>query len=196
MTLLAILLAVAQPPPIVSLGWDAGGPPSDRDIYVDAGSGVRVRYAFTPAGVEFSAHLPAGWTFGVNVDGDQNGVWGSGPEREGVHFADPTPDRAFGQDSRNGVFCSQYVLTAFATNPQNTYSTSECGRLPSSGTVELTGFDAQMRATITLKIPQAELFGDRADAHLQVCVYDTHNWSCQHSPAAPFVLPRPAATSG
>ena len=160
-------------------------------IYKDLEHDIRVRYDFTPAGVEFSAHLPASWTFSVAVDGDQDGRWGDGPEagRTGTH---PTPDRKFAQDSRNGVFCSQYVLTSVPQDPSEIYATSECGGYPSRGSVEMSGFDAAMRATIRLKIPAEELFGDRREAHLQLCIWDTRRWNCHYSPAAPFFLPRPA----
>jgi hypothetical protein len=167
-------------------------PAPDQVLFEDAGRDVRIRYDFTPAGVEFSAHLPAGWSFGVAVDGNQDGRWGDGPENDRVR-THPTPDRQFGQDSRNGVFCSQYILTFSPQDPSQVSSSSECGGYPSRGSVVMSGFDAHMRATITLRIPAQEVFGDRQDAHLQVCMWDTQRENCRYTPAAPFVLRRPAA---
>jgi hypothetical protein len=167
-------------------------PSSDHVIFHDAEHDVSILYDFTPAGVEFSAHLPAGWSFRVAVDGDQDGRWGDGRDngRTGTH---PTPDRAFAQDSRNGVFCSAYILSSVPQDPSQVYAESECGGYPSQGSVVMSGFDAHMRATITLRIPAQELFGDRPDAHLQICLWDTQRRSCHHTPAEPFVLRRPAS---
>jgi hypothetical protein len=163
----------------------------DHVMFDDAARDVRIRYDFTPAGVEFSAHLPAGWSFGVAVDGDQDGRWGDGPENDRVR-THRTADRNFGQDSRNGIFCSQYILTFMQQDPSQISSSSECGGYPSHGSVGISGFDSQMRATITLRIPAQEIFGERADAHLQICLWDTHQLTCRYTPAAPFVLRRPA----
>ncbi|MDB5693114.1 MAG: hypothetical protein JWO81_2177 [Alphaproteobacteria bacterium] len=165
--------------------------PFDHVIVADASREVAIRYDFTPTGVEFSGHLPAGWSFSVEIDGDQDGRWGMGPETGAPHVQ-ITPDRSFGQDSRNGVFCSQYIFSSYPQDPSDVYASSECGGLPSKGVVEMTGFDAGMRATIRLKIPYEEVFGNRPDAHLTVCIWDTHRRNCQYSPAKPFVLRRPA----
>jgi hypothetical protein len=166
-------------------------PATDHLLFEDAGRDVRIRYDFTPAGVEFSAHLPAGWTFSVAIDGDQDGRCGEGQQgdRFRVHS---TVDRKFAQDSRNGVFCSAYVLSASTQDPGRIYASTECGGLPSGGTVVMTGFDARMRATITFRIPTEEIFGGRPNAHLQICLWDTQRWTCRYTPANPFVLQRPA----
>jgi hypothetical protein len=164
-------------------------PQVDRHIvFWDAGRDVAIRYDFTPAGVEFSARLTDGWAFTVGVDGDQNGVWGMGVEREGLGTG-PTPDRRFGQTS-HGFLCVQYVLS---TDSQDlgVYSSSLCGALPSKASLEANAVDLHDRALIRLKIPYDELFGTRPEAHIQICLWDGHERSCQHSPAEPVVLTRP-----
>jgi hypothetical protein len=184
--MLAAALALAASP----IGAAVPAPADPHVIFNDAARQASVRYDFTPADVIFSANLPAGWSFSVDIDGDQNGQWGAGPESNAIDVR-PTPDRAFGQDSRNGVFCSQYILSSDPQEPDDVYSSSECGMLPSKGVVEMTGFDAQMHATIRFKIPYDEIFGSRRDAHLRVCIWDTHRRTCQFSPAKPYILNRP-----
>lgn len=159
-------------------------------LFADRQRDVEVRYAFTPGNVEFSAYLPAGWDFSVQIDGDQNGIWGNGPEGASPRSA-TSGDRVFGQDSRNGVFCAQYVLTTAPGRPEDIYASTECNGFPSQGRVEMTQLDARLRATIIYRIPSAEVFGTRANAHLRVCVWDGQRRTCQHSLASPFVLQRP-----
>jgi len=159
-------------------------------LFEDRQRGIEVRYAFTPGTVEFSANLPAGWSFSVEIDGDQNGAWGNG--QEGTRLSGETSgDRAFGQDSRNGVLCAQYVLTSVPGRPDDIYASTECNGYPSHGRVEMTQLDARLRATITYRIPLAEVFGAGPDAHLRVCVWDGQRRTCQHSLASPFVLQNP-----
>jgi len=162
-------------------------------IYEDGQREIAVRFAFVSGAVEFSADLPAGWTFSVQIDGDQNGIWGNGPEVAGRMSGDTSGDRAFGQDSRNGVFCAQYILTTRPGRPEDIYASTECNGYPSHGRVEMTQLDARLRATITYRIPSAEIFGTRGDAHLRVCVFDGQRSTCQHSLARPFVLQSPDA---
>jgi hypothetical protein len=159
-------------------------------IYKDAGRNIEIRYVAGGSEAAFSAWLPAGWTFGINIDGDQDGRWGEGPERPDIAIH-ATGDRAFGQDARNGIFCPQYILSAEPQDPTEVYSKTECGGLPSKGHVEIGSLDAQTRATITYRIPLSELFGDRAEAHLQVCLWDGKSWGCQFTPTKPLVLHRP-----
>lgn len=156
-------------------------------IYEDGQREIAVRFAFVSGAVEFSAYLPAGWSFSVQVDGDQNDAWGNGPE--GTRLSgDTSGDRAFGQDSRNGVLCAQYILTSVPGRPEDIYASTECNGYPSQGRVEMTQLDERLRATITYRIPSAEIFGTRPDAHLRVCVWDGQRRTCQHSLARPFVL--------
>jgi hypothetical protein len=164
--------------------------PSGGKLFEDRQREIEVRYALTPGNVEFSAHLPAGWTFTVEIDGDQNGTWGNGPDT-GALTSHASGDRAFGQDSRNGVFCAQYILTTTPGNPAEVYATSECNGYPSHGRVEMTQLDDRLRATITYKIPSAEVFEMHGDARLRVCVWDGRQRTCQHSLANPFVLRNP-----
>lgn len=167
---------------------------SGGTLFEDRRREIEVRYAFTPGYVEFSAYLIAGWTFTVEIDGDQNGRWGNGAEA-GRPTSETSGDRTFGQDSRNGVFCAQYILTTTPKNPQEVYASSLCSGYPSRGRVEMTQFDNRQRATITYRIPSAEVFGPHRDARLRVCVFDGRRRTCQHSLANPFVLRNPSAVS-
>ena len=171
-------------------------PPAGDVIFEDRQSEVTVRYAFAPGTVLFSADLPAGWTFSVSIDGDRNGRWGNGPE-SGQLTSDRSGDRTFGQDSRNGVLCAQYILTTAPGDPERIYASSECNAYPSQGRVEMTQLDARERATITYRIPSAEVFGPHGEARLRVCVWNGRQNVCQHSLARPFVLRDPGGvTSG
>jgi hypothetical protein len=104
--LLAVLSAQALAQPAQSGGT----------VFEDRQREIEVRYAFTPGYVEFSAYLIAGWTFTVEIDGDQNGRWGNGPEALRP-TSETSGDRTFGQDSKNGVFCAQYILTTTPEDP-------------------------------------------------------------------------------
>jgi hypothetical protein len=167
---------------------------NDRTIFSDPARSVSVLYDFTPLGVEFSARLRVGWSFSVSVDGNQDGKWGHGPFSSTPDLT-PTPDRRFGQDSRNGVFCSQYVLASLPGDPDQIALSTECNGALSRGSVLMSGFDARMWATITLRIPSDELFGSYPNAHLQICVWDTRQETCEFSPTRPFVLSHPAGSA-
>lgn len=187
---LAAALLPALSAPASAQPAQAGG-----TLFQDRQREIEVRYAFTPGNVEFSAYLPAGWTFSVQIDGDQNGAWGNGPE--GTRLSgDSSGDWSFAQDSRNGVFCAAFILTTVPGRPEDIYSTTECNGYPSHGRVEMTQLDARLRATITYRIPLAEVFGTGGEAHLRVCVFDDQRQTCQHSLANPFVLQRPNSGRG
>lgn len=161
-----------------------------QTIFEDKMRNVSVEYAPTRDGhVEFSSYLPAGWSFKIDIDGDQNGAWGVGSGAPSEPMK-PTPDHAFGQDERNGIFCSQYILTSVPHQPDEVYATSECGALPSRGHVEISGMDAALHATIKYVLPADELFGSEPTAKIKVCVWDTIKLSCQHSVAHPLILER------
>ncbi|MCL6697935.1 hypothetical protein LZ496_03940 [Sphingomonas sp. NSE70-1] len=163
-------------PPVVSIE------PSIRrePIYADPADDVAVHFVATPFGtVAFTSHLPVGWTFRVNIDGNQDGAWGSGhgmPDNS----VQTSPDRTFAQDARNGVFCSQYVFTTFEKDPTSIQVSSECGDLKSNGRVSMSGVDGKGRATITLELPSEEVFGTAQTVRIQTCVWNTERWSCQH----------------
>ncbi|HEU0100649.1 MAG TPA: hypothetical protein VFQ67_17960 [Allosphingosinicella sp.] len=173
---------------IAAAAAPAGG--SGAALFEDATRGVSVRYEVAGGRVDFSAELPAGWTFSVLIDGDQDGKWGNGA---GIGAAEtPTSeDRTFGQDARGGVFCAQYILASRPEDPSQVLASSDCDAYPSRGWVEMGQLDRRGRARITYRIPSAEIFGSLASAHLQLCVWDSKRWSCRHGPARPFVLRRP-----
>jgi hypothetical protein len=175
-TLLALLAVQgsAPPPPLPVVSTKG------QQIYFDPSHNISVEFFELPNGISiFTSRMPAGWTFGVSIDGNQDGVWGSGTGTPSESVATPT-DRKFGQDSRNGVFCSQYVFTSVQGDPSQIYASSECGDLPSTGQVIMSGFDSNMRAKISYEIPSLEVFGTKQTAHVEVCVWDTARWACQH----------------
>ncbi len=142
--------------------------------------------------VEFRANLPVGWTFKITVDGDNNGRWGTGV---GTPKAPPPAslDRTFGQDSRLGPFCAQYVYTAAEDDPSEVFVSSNCGRLPSRGRVELSGLDGQERFDLRLVLPAHELFGDRAQASIRACLWNATKWTCQQRLPNLLTIRRPDA---
>jgi hypothetical protein len=173
------LLAVQSAPIETSL--PATMPADGQLVYADIAHDVAVRFYEWPDGVSvFSSVLPAGWTFQINVDGNQDGVWGSAVGMP-IPSLRTSADHTFGQDSRNGVFCSQYILSTTQDEPSEIYASSECGELPSKGRVILSGFDHRMRANITYQIPSDEVFGDRRTAHVQVCVWNGKGITCQQA---------------
>lgn len=163
-------------------------------VYADPQHNIVVEFVQSPEGITvFTGRMPAGWTFDISVDGNQDGAWGVG---KGIPSRSITisPDRKFGQASRTGVFCSQYVFTSVEGDPTQIYSSSGCGELPSDGQVIMSGFDSAMRAKLTYQIPAPELFGTAATVRVQACVWDTVRWSCQHSMPTLLELKRlPAA---
>jgi hypothetical protein len=175
---MVIGLLLAEQPVIDNLRLAA--PVSSARIYADEARNIDVHLAQSPQHmVVISSHLPAGWTFKVDIDGDQNGVWGAG--HNGPDGSRKTSsDLSFGQDTRNGVFCSQYVFSSIRQDPSEIYVTSECGGMKSKGRAILTGFDDEMRATLTLEIPADEFFGSARTARIRACVWDTKRWNCQH----------------
>lgn len=164
-------------------------------IYEEQSRNVAISYRENAAGsLLFESTLPAGWTFQIRVDGNKDGKWGYGPG-----MPDPkrrtSPDRTFGQDSRNGVFCSQYIFTTVETDPSQVQFSSQCGDLPSKGKAILGGFNADGRVTIALELPPDEIFDSESMAHVQACVWDTVRWHCQQSLSRLQVLTRrPVAT--
>jgi hypothetical protein len=184
-------ILVAASIAVCAAGGARAAPPAGGTIFRDTARGIEVHYDFTPAGIEFSARLPDEWSFTVNIDGNQDGKWGNGPESDSI-VSRQTEDRAYSKESRGGSFCPQYILSWISQDPTQSGSSSICGGYPSKGSVEMWAPDAQDRATMTLKIPLDEVFGKHADAHVQICVWDTHSRTCQFTPAKPFVLRRPA----
>lgn len=171
---------------------NAQAAPADSNVVLaDAERDVSIRYDFTPSAVRFSSRLPAGWSFSVAVDGDQDGRWGDGPD-VGRTYSHPTHDFAFGRESGGG-FCSQYVLTAAPQNPDRIFASSMCGDFASHGAIENGSADADGRALVTFIIPYQELFGARPEAHLQFCLWDSRRMNCRYGPAAPYILQRPAS---
>lgn len=194
-TLFALSLAAAAPlPHAPSTAAPPGSPnpaaASEGTLLSDPAREVEVRYAFRGDMVVLFSELPAEWSFGVAVDGDQDGTWGSGTGLPPAARR-TSADWSYGQDSRGHVFCAQYVLTAAADDPASVYASTDCDAFPSRGSVRLGQLTARTRATISYEIPADELFGGRPTAHLRVCVWDTQRDSCKYSPADPFVLVRP-----
>src|SRR3954468_879264 len=73
-----------------------------RTMFRDPERKIEVKYDFVGDEVRFSTRLPAGWSFSIHIDGDQNGIWGYGPSPD-IPSADASADHAFGRD-QNGTF--------------------------------------------------------------------------------------------
>ncbi len=156
-----------------------------QEIYNEGG--VRIDYSFVGSGVQFTSVLPERWTFSVNVDGDQNGIWGVGPVDE-ARTAQSSEDFAYGLDVDSGTLCSQYILAANVNDSSSHSVSSACDSHVSAAYLQVGQIDRSKNVKVSLYIPGKELFGSRSDAHLQVCVWDTRAWRCKYSPMAPFVL--------
>lgn len=158
----------------------APGAIASRVVFEDHSADVAVSFGLSAENwAVFESTLPAGWTFKISVDGNKDGAWGYGrglpdPARRS------SSDRSFGQHSRNGIFCSQYIFTTDESDPSQIQTSSQCGDLRSKGRVILSGFDADGRATIKFEIPADEIFGADQAARIQLCVWDTARWLCQH----------------
>lgn len=164
--------------------------PTDQPGFIDPVRNVEVRYKAVANRFEFSSLLPEGWAFMVSVDVDQNGRWGNGP-MTGMNSLRRSPDRSFGRDADNGGFCAQSVMASMIGNPDRISASTDCGTVPTRGSIDIGGPDAQGRYLMTLSIPNEELFGARPRSNIQICVWDTRRTTCQHSPARPLVLTRP-----
>lgn len=163
-------------------------PGEDHLIAANIAPGVDVRYAVADSEVIFSAHLPADWTYQINLDGDQNGVWGDGPDSPRIENH-PTADLTFARSSKE--YCPVYVLSSHTEHPDFIKRSSNCGQVKSAGSIEITPPDHQNRMTLKIKVPTDELFGSHHEAHLQVCLWDGNMWTCRYSPTKPFILKRP-----
>ena len=153
---------------------------------------VDIRYDMVGSDVVFSAELPVGGSFTVAIDGDRNGVWGNGA---GIGVADDPGTRAdhkYTQD-QDGSFCAQIILASSLDDPSQILASTDCDGFPSKGHLEWGQRNARKRATMTLKIPASEIFGQNHDAHLQICLWDTKTEVCQFSPTHPYVLKAPTA---
>jgi hypothetical protein len=160
-----------------------------RIVYEDAAHNITIHYMPTSDGrVRFSSTLPLGWTFQIDIDGDQNGIWGSGSE--GSHSAYLTTDLIYAQETPDGVFCPAYVLTSKTEDPSQIYASSVCGSFHSMGHEELSAEDATGRATISFDMPADEIFAGKSTAHLQACVWDTKQETCQHTLPSLLIIPR------
>lgn len=160
-----------------------------QSVYEDRAQAVVVNYTqLSAANISFSSHMPTGWSFQIQLDGDQIGRWGvgHGPPKTDA----PTADRTFGLDANGKDYCFQHILTAMAEDPNRVFASSQCGHHPSSGEIALGKIDDQNRKTITINLPTAELFGTLQTARIRVCVWDTKQIICQYTLADPLVLTR------
>ncbi|AQR73721.1 hypothetical protein [Sphingomonas sp. LM7] len=168
-------------PPIVYI-------PSNGQTIVRDGS-IEIRYRFGKDSIQFSSELPAGWSFSVAVDGDQNGVWGYGPRQSSDELQ--SPDFKIGQDTRGSVFCGQYIFTAMQSDPNKIYSSSDCDAFVMGGFVKLGQLKADGNAELTYEVPMQTMFGQRDSARLQICVWDTKRENCYFPMPNLFVIKRP-----
>jgi len=177
---------------VVSLGAPLSAAPVEQPPSAEmAVEGTRIGFAvsFGVGVVQFAALVPKGWQFSVQVDGDQDGKWGV---LEGIPTkpVDRTEDRQYALTADN-QFCPEYIISSIPHIPERVGAATPCGRLPSRGRVEIEGTDDKDRSVVDMKIPTEEVFGDKPTAHVQICIWDTQNWSCIYSPKEPLIIQRP-----
>lgn len=162
---------------------------TQQPVYEDRAQAVVVNFTQVSASeVQFTSQMPAGWSFNVQLDGNQDGRWGDG---NGEPKSDaPTADRSFGLHADGKTYCFQHILTALPEDPSRIFASSRCNRYRSEGSVEFGSLDDQSRKTITIKLPAEELFGTFPTARIRICVWDTKQMTCQYTLADPFVLAR------
>jgi len=162
---------------------------AESKVAVDLGDIGSIRYDLAPGSVVFGAQLPAGWTFSIAVDGDQNGIWGHGPYT-GAEQATPTNDIEYSADSANGgdALCAQYVYAANARDPERPYYTSYCNVFASKAEVRVSQPNSDGRVTTGYLIPASELFGANATAHVVFVVWDTQMSHQFFTISTPFVV--------
>lgn len=151
---------------------------------------ARISYRFDGSDIQFSGKLPAGWSFNVSVDGDQNGIWGLAPG-ESVRDAIRSPDFTIAQDALNGIFCGQYVFAPSSSNPDEIYESSDCEAFKTSGYVRIGQMQSDRTAQITYNIPAGIMFAGKDTMAVQVCIWDTKTTKCHFSPAKPYMIKRP-----
>jgi len=153
------------------------------------GGTANVYYNFTKDNVVFTAHIPASGSIEINLDGDQNGKWGDGPDQLSMR-EHKTNDLIFGETSSKEL-CSGYIMSSAAEHPELTQRVTHCGQFKSSGSIEIVPDQRLGWINIKLAIPIVEIFGDHYEAHLQVCLWEGTLRTCRYSPAAPFIIARP-----
>ena len=165
------------------------------DITIVRDGQVSVRYRFNGPLLQFYSELPAGWSFKVVVDSDQNGVWGSGFDLP-TQTLRQSPDFLIGQHSKNGIFCGAYVLTASSSDPAQIFAATDCDGFQTGGTVTISQMTQKQSAEITYNVPTSVIFGKNDTIRLQICVWDTKRSQCYFSPAQPYVIKKSAGNAG
>ena len=132
----------------------------------------------------FSALLPNNWGYQILVDGDQNGIWGEGPDPGGMS---KKLRLDFGYTQRHHTMCSIYIYTAYANDPDRFYTTSPCGDRKTTATLDVTS-RSEGGTLQTLKIPNEELRNKSRRVNFAIQIYDSTNRHLFGSPTVPFVL--------
>ena len=159
-----------------------------RAVVNDTARGFIVYYWQEAGRAVFSVMMPTSWDVGILVDGDQDGKWGAGPD-DPVSRTKASADLAYGRDAdANYVLCAQYIETSEPGHAERIYSSSMCGAFASKATVEIGAPDHQGRVTMHYRIPNSELFGKNATAHVAFRLWDGKESSFYFSPSAPLVL--------
>jgi hypothetical protein len=185
--LLSVFLFGAQQPPNVNVVVD------------DARLAVWISYTASATSGIFTARLRPGFTFSVNVDGDQNARWGAGAYDKTQQAVSPPPtseDVSFDMSSEKP--CKSYIffghpreaLRLRQENADAPYAISDCGNAPFSFTVRKTASDRPGFDLTTYTIPKAELFGKRPDAHVLLEVVGDTVSHGYYSLANPLVIAR------
>jgi hypothetical protein len=157
-------------------------------IVDDSQLDISIYYTDSGTSAVFAGHLREGWSFGVNVDGNQDGKWGYGAD-DPQSLLRPTDDFFFG--ARNdGTLCPGYIYAGRPNDPDMVQRESQCGALPSLGTVDRTSSDRQGFVFLTYKIPKAELFKNKGNAHILISVWDGESHYYYYTLTNPLVLKR------
>jgi uncharacterized caspase-like protein len=150
-------------------------------------NGFEVTYFEENGFAIFQARMPTAWSFNLQIDANQDGVWGHGAADTAKATIGPSADIAFGVDT-TGKFCPQYILSSPASDPEHVSSSSFCGALPSQGSAAKTPPDVKGVSTTVYKIPVNEVFAGRDSARIAITIFDGQMLHFYFSLSQPLVL--------
>jgi hypothetical protein len=124
--------------------------------------------------VTFYAKMPTAWSAEVDVDGNQDGKWGYGPNDPSISLQ-PTDDFSYGDDgpNYNYALCTEYIWSGQPNGQAAPYQFSHCGVFKSGATVAHSAPDSSGYVTLEIRVPAKELFGSNQTAHISIQVWDT-----------------------
>ena len=157
-------------------------------ILIDQKShGFEITYSQLDGNAIFQARMPQAWSFSLAFDGNQDGVWGFGPDYKAASPLPRSDDMSFGISAK-GKFCPQYIYSAQPQAPDRVQTSSYCGRLVSQGSMAKTPPDINGVVTTVYKIPLEEIFLGKDSAHLVINVYDGEKQQDYYTLSRPIIL--------